>query len=632
MSPARKPRKPKSVRGRRLRKPTAARVNHKARGRTAMVVLVALLAVALTKLVWIQTVDASAYAAAGQNQRESTIDLPAQRGQITDRNGVRLAFTIEGDRLAIRPAKFADDTQRGQVADVIMAAATGTAPAARMSKAKLLTQMSAKNTQKYVYIADNLLPEQAASILAKVRPLLLDKRLHLTPKQQDAALNAVVTERQDIREYPNTGIADTVIGKTGWDGDGLSGIENHFNATLAGHSGSRTVELDPQGDPIPGTVTNESDPTNGTSVQLTLDADVQYTAQQMLKRTVDSQGAHGGNMVVLDTTNGHLLALASYVPGKLPAQISNMTIDTPVEPGSVNKVVTFSAALAKGIITPETVLNVPGQITMGGITVGDAWPHDSVDMTATGILAKSSNVGTLMIAQRVGEQAFYQQLTKFGIGSRTGIELSGESAGRVPTWNANPAKSQWTASTFANLPIGQGVSMTVLQLACMYQGIANNGVRIPPTLIQSSTTNGVTSKAAPKAGTRVISVKTAQALRLMLTATTQGGDMVHDGTAPAAAITGYQVAGKTGTAQQVDPKTGSYSQSRYTTTFAGILPADNPRYVIAISLDRPSGDREGGTSAAPLFHNFGAYLMNAMNVPPSTSQPPLRELYLNLGG
>ncbi|MDQ2845546.1 MAG: penicillin-binding protein 2 [Actinomycetota bacterium] len=627
----RKTRKPKSVRGRRLRKSTAARVNHKARGRTALVVLVALLAVALTKLIWIQTVDASAYAAAGQNQRETTIDLPAQRGQITDRNGVQLAFTIQGDRLAIRPAKFADDTQRGQVADVIMAAVTGTSAAAKVTKAKLLTQMSAKNKQKYVYVADNLLPEQATSILARVRPLLLDKRLHLTPKQQDAALNAVVTERQDIREYPNAGIADSVIGKTGWDGQGLSGIENHFDATLAGHSGSRTVELDPHGDPIPGTVTNESDPTNGTSVQLTIDADVQFTVQQMLKRAVDSLGAHGGNMLVMDTT-GHVVALASYVPGKLPAQISNMTIDTPVEPGSVNKVVTFSAALEKGIITPNTVLRVPGQIAMGGITVGDAWSHDPVDMTATGILAKSSNVGTLMIAQQVGEQAFYKQLIKFGIGSKTGVELNGEAAGRVPTWNADPAKSKWTASTFANLPIGQGVSMTMLQLASMYQGIANNGVRMPPTLIQSTTKNGVTTQAAPMPGTRVVSAKTSQALRLMLTATTQGGDMVHDGTAPAAAITGYQVAGKTGTAQQVDPKTRGYSQSMYTTTFAGILPADNPRYVVAISLDRPSGNREGGTSAAPLFHNFGAYLMNAMDVPPSKSQPPLRALYVNLGG
>lgn len=607
-------------------------MNHKARGRTAIVVLVALLAVALTKLIWIQTVDASAYAAAGQNQRETTIDLPAQRGQITDRNGVQLAFTVQGDRLAIRPAKFADDTQRGQVADVIMAAVTGTSAAAKVTKAKLLTKMSAKNKQKYAYVADNLLPEQATSILAKVRPLLLDKRLHLTPKQQDAALNAVVTERQDLREYPNAGIADSVIGKTGWDGHGLSGIENHYDATLAGKDGSRTVELDPHGDPIPGTVTNQTDPANGTSVQLTIDADVQYTAQQMLQQTVDAQGAHGGNMLVTEAGTNKIVAMTTYVPGKKPQQLSNMTIDTPVEPGSVNKVVTFSAALGSGIITPNTVLNVPGQLTMGGVTVRDAWSHSPVDMTATGIIAKSSNVGTLLLAQKVGEQAFYSQLTKFGIGTKTGVELNGESAGLVPKWNADPAKSKWTASTFANLPIGQGVSMTMLQLASMYQGIANNGVRIPPTLIQSTTTNGVTTPSAPKPGTRVISAKTSQALRTMLTATTQGGDMVHDGTAPAAAITGYQVAGKTGTAQQVDPKTNRYSQSMYTTTFAGILPADNPRYVVVISLDRPSGDREGGTSAAPLFHNFGAYLMNAMNVPPSTSQPPLRALYVNLGG
>jgi len=622
-------RKPKSIRGRRLRQSRSARVNHRARGRTALVVMLALLGVTLGKLVWIQTVSASAYATAGEDQRARSITLPAQRGSITDRNGVQLAFSVEGRRLAVRPAKFADDLQRQQVADIIMAGLAGT-QAAGITRTDLLARMTSPKT--YVYVADNLTPAQAGALLDKLRKVLLDPRLHLTSKQQDQALNAVVTERQDIREYPNAGIADAVVGRSGWDGHGLSGIETRYDATLSGVPGSRDVDVDARMRPIPGSVHSQTPATDGTSIQLTLDSDIQFKALQMLHATDLAMGAHGANLLAMEVGTGKVLALTSDVPGKKPNEISNMTVNTPVEPGSVNKVATFAAALEKGLITPDTVASVDGRITMGGVRVGDAWEHGPVDMTATGILAKSSNVGTLMLAQKVGEKGVYDQLRRFGIGTRTGIQLNGESPGHLPRWDADPAKSQWTAATFANIPIGQGVSMTMVQLASMYQAIANRGVRMQPTLIQATSTGGVTTPAPVRAGTRVLGEKSAATLLSMLTATTQDGDMAHRGTAPAAAITGYQVAGKTGTAQQVDPKTKRYSDSLYTTTFAGVLPADDPKYVVVISLDRPSGDREGGTSAAPLFHDFGAYLMNAENVPPSGSPAPVRELYTNLGG
>jgi cell division protein FtsI (penicillin-binding protein 3) len=614
-----------------------------------LVVMLALLGVGLTKLVLIQTVDAAAYAAAGENQRERTIDLPAQRGSITDRNGVQLAFSVEGRRLAVRPTLFADDRQRGAVADVILSTLADSAAAKGLTRAGLIKKMS--GTKKYVYVADKVMPAQSDAILEKVRPLLLygfpkteaepgqkvtqQDRLHLSITAKDKALNALVPDRQDVREYPNAGIATSVVGTTGWDGRGLSGIENRYDATLAGTPGSRDVDVDTQGTPIPGTVRGETPATDGTSIQLTLDTDVQYRAQQVLQQYVTEMGAHGGNVMIEETKTGKIVAGASYTPNqfltdKSPAEWSNQWIADPIEPGSVNKVVTFAAALQKRLITPNTVLSVDGQITTGGITVGDAWSHGPVDMTATGILAKSSNVGTLMLANEVGVKDYYSMITKFGIGKKTGIQLSGESPGRLPVWSADPAKSQRTASTFANVPIGQGVSMTMVQLAAVYQTIANDGVRLPPSLVQATTTDGTTTETPAAAGTRVIDATTAKTLRSMLTATVQDGDMAHRGTAPAAAITGYQVAGKTGTAQQfVD---GKYSDSMYTTTFAGFLPADNPQYVVVISLDRPGGDREGGTSAAPMFHDLGAYLMDAMNVPPSAEAAPVRDLYVNLGG
>nr|WP_281361885.1 penicillin-binding protein 2 [Nakamurella aerolata] len=551
--------------------------------------------------------------------------MTAQRGLITDADGTPMAFTIEGARLAVRPKLFQDKAQRDAVAAVIWSQLQGSTAAEGISQAKIRKDLD-QTGKKYLYVADNLMPAQAEAVLAKVRPLLLDKKYKLSVKQQNQALNAVVTESQQMRQYPNAGIADPLIGSTGWDGHGLAGIESHFDALLGGKDGSRTEQYYPGGAAIPGTVSQQNPARDGSSIQLSIDADLQYTGQQLLAKAVADSGAKGGTMVVMQADTGLVPVMASYRPGEDPKKTGNLAVSTPVEPGSVAKVVTMAAALDKKLITPDTVFTVPDKIEMGGITVGDAWGHVPVDMTATGILGKSSNVGTLMIAEKLGPQVWYDQIRKLGIGSKTGIQLNGESAGIL----SDP--SQWSGATFANVPIGQGVAMTVLQLASMYQAIANDGVRVQPSIVKSTTTDGVTTPAQPGKKTRAMSATAAAQLRTMLTATVQRGSMAYGGTAPKAAIAGYQVAGKTGTAQQIDPKTNGYSQSLYTTTFAGMLPADNPKYVIAIALDRPGGDREGGDSAAPLFHDFGSYLMNAANVPPSAKMAPLRKLYPNLGG
>jgi len=326
----------------------------------------------------------------------------------------------------------------------------------------------------------------------------------------------------------------------------------------------------------------------------------------------------------MQVADAQVPAMACYEPGKSPRETGNKAITDAIEPGSVNKVVTMSAALEKGLIKPDQVFNVDGKIDIGDATIKDAWAHGPQNMTATGILGKSSNVGTLMIAQQVGPDAFMDMARKLGQGVRTGIQLPAETSGYLPK------QSTWSSSTFGNLPIGQGVSESLLQLAGMYQAIANNGVRITPTLVASTTVNGVTTPTPAGAQTMAMSPQTSKTLIQMLHGPIQGGDEYHRGTAPAAAITGYQVAGKTGTAQQVDEDTGEYSKTLITSTFAGIVPADNPKYVIAIMLDNPKGDSPAGTtSCAPLFHDIAAYAMRAADVPPSAQEAPIYDLYVD---
>ena len=593
--------------------------------------MIALLAIAGVKLVLIQTVDAAAYAARGEEQRTREITLYAQRGPITDRNGTVLAFSVEGRALAVRPALFRSDAQRTAVAGVVLGVLQGTDVGKSLTSVALVTKM--KSRSKYVYLVRGLTPEQGDQVLDKVRTILIPDSLDLTPDEQTQALNAVVTERQNLRQYPQDGVAETVIGRTGWDTHGLSGVENRFDARLAGVDGSRTVEVDSLGRVVPGSARDETPAQDGTGVQLTLDANLQYTTQQLLQDAVTKQCAKGGDAIVLGARDGQVYAMTSYSATQDAEQVGNRALLGPFEPGSVNKVVTMAAALERGIIKPTTVFPVEGEISMGGVVVHDAWPHGEIDMTATGILAKSSNVGTLMIAQKLGEKAFYAELQKFGLGQKTGIELS-EDRGVLPAWNADKAKSQWTSSTFANLPIGQGVSMTMLQLAGMYQAIANDGVRVRPSIIESTSTDGTSTKSATAQTTRVMSGGTAHTLLSMLGAVVQDGqgDYTMTGTAPAAAINGYLVAGKTGTAQQVDPRTNDYSDTMFNSTFAGVVPADNPKYVIVLRLDAPCTQAEGGTSAAPLFHQIAQYAMDYADVAPSTKAAKRYTLYVNTGG
>jgi cell division protein FtsI (penicillin-binding protein 3) len=554
-------------------------------------------------------VQAGDLAAASEKQAITNIALPAVRGEITDRSGNPLAFSAEARALVTNPRLIAVTKGAGALQYEIDMA-TAVAQATGEDQATLLGQLT---SDKGYVVLDKLVDPDVARDLRERFP-------------------EIAEERREDRQYPAGTLGANVVGTATWDADerklvGRVGLESSQNNVLAGSEGLRVVDTAENSNAvIPGSTRFERPATQGSNLQLTLDSDLQYTVQRALADYVARTGARPtSSAVVLDARTSEVLALANGLTfdprdlaGASPQQLGNPAVQSPFEPGSVNKIITMAAALQYGVAKPGDVLEVPGSIKIADRTVSDAWPHGLDHFTLTGVLAKSSNVGTLMTAQKVGEDRFTDMLTRFGLGTKTGVGLPGESAGSIP------ARASWSGSTFGNLPIGQGLSMTVLQMAGMYQAVANNGLRIPPRIIASVTgPDGVRVVPPPPPGVQVVSPEVAAQLRTMLTAVTQGA-RGQRGTGPQAAVPGYQVAGKTGTAQQIDPRCGCYSSSTYWITFAGMLPAQDPRYVIGIMLDAPGG----GASAAPLFHDIATYLAQRDRLPVSTDVPPVQTLQL----
>jgi cell division protein FtsI (penicillin-binding protein 3) len=398
---------------------------------------------------------------------------------------------------------------------------------------------------------------------------------------------------------------------------------------LAGTDGSITYDRGSDGVVIPGSYRNRHRAVNGSTVQLTIDDDIQFYVQQQVQAAKNASGAANVSAVVLDAKTGEVLAMSNDntfdpdqdIGRQEHRELGNLAVSSPFEPGSVNKVVTAASVIEYGLSHPHEVLSVPGSIHMGGVTVGDAWEHGVLPLTTTGVFGKSSNVGALMLAQRVGPERYAEMLEKFGLGQRTGVGLPGESAGVVPPID------QWSGSTFSNLPIGQGLSMTLLQMTSMYQTIANDGLRIPPRIVKATIAPDGSRTDEPRPeGVRVVSEQTARTVRDMLRGVVQADPTGNQqGTGPLAAVEGYQISGKTGTAQKINPGCGCYYDDVYWITFAGMATTDNPRYVIGVMADNPGRTAEGlpGTTMAPLFHNIAAWLLQRDNVPLSPPGPPL---------
>jgi cell division protein FtsI (penicillin-binding protein 3) len=590
----------------RHRRASCATVGLRTRLGLGRVVLVAALVAAGVKLAAVQGLQAAALSAQASKQRTTVQLLPAQRGTITDRNGTPLAFSVAAKALYAQPNRITAE-QRAIRADPdahkqAIARRVAQVLGPQVSEQEVLSQL--RSDRKTVLLAPLVTPAQARAI------------------QQD--FPEISAEHREIRQYPGGELASNVLGVANWRADerkvrGLVGLESYDDTLLAGGDGRRVVDTAEGSDAvIPGSERAERPPVPGSGLELTLDSDLQFTVAQMLRDYAHKYRAKGASAVVLDAHTGEVYAMANDVtfdPNNLeaatPEMLGNPAVSAPYEPGSVNKVLTAAAGIESGVVGPDTPLRVPGELHIADRTVRDAWPHGILNLTFTGVLARSSNVGTLLTAQRVGADRFVDMLNRMGLGQRTGVGLPGESAGRVPP------RDQWSGSTFANLPIGQGLSMTVLQMAGMYQAIANDGVRIPPRIVSAEIAPDDTRTATPRpAGIRVVSPQTARTVRDMLRAVVQN-EPGQRGTAPEAALDGYQIAGKSGTAQQVNPGCGCYSNSNYWITFAGILPADSPRFVVGIMLDDPAVG-----SAAPLFHQIASYLAGRYQIPLSAAPSP----------
>ncbi|HEX2214671.1 MAG TPA: penicillin-binding protein 2 [Mycobacterium sp.] len=567
------------------------------------------LIVAAGQLFNLQVPRAEGLRAEAAGQLKVTDVQQALRGSIVDRNNDKLAFTIEARALTFQPVKVRKQLEEAR-------AKTDEAP----EPARRLRDIAAEVASRL-----NNKPD-AATVLKKLNSD--DTFVYLARAVDPAIADAITTkfpevgsERQDLRQYPGGSLAANIIGGIDWDGHGLLGLEDSLDAVLAGTDGSITYDRGSDGVVIPGSYRNRHDAVDGSTVMLTIDDDIQFYVQQQVQQAKNLSGAKNVSAVVLDAKTGEVLAMANdntFDPSQDigrqdDRELGNPSVSSPFEPGSVNKVITAASVIEHGLSNPDEVLHVPGSIGMGGVTVKDAWEHGTMPYTTTGIFGKSSNVGTLMLAQRLGPGRFYDMVRRFGLGQRTNVGLPGESAGLVPPID------QWSGSTFANLPIGQGLSTTLLQMTAMYQTIANDGVRIPPRIVKTTIAPDGSRTDEPRPeGVRVVSPQTAQTVRQMFRATTQRdptGD--QQGTGPQAAVEGYQVAGKTGTAQQINPACGCYYDEVYWISFAGILPADDPRYVVGVMMDNPqrTADGERGTTVAPLFHNIGSWLLQRENVP-----------------
>lgn len=541
------------------------------------------------RLVWLQGVSSTAYAAQAERQRLRTTTVAATRGQILDRNGRVLAQDVDARAVYADPKLVSNAPTEAQA----LASLVGV-PADRL--VSLMTRPG-----RFVYLAHGLTPAVGRTINGLRLPGI-----------------GVLPETR--RVYPGGDLAANVVGFTNSDGVGVAGIERADQAVLTGTAGRETVEVDPGGREIPGGVHRLVAARPGRDVRLTLDADIQWEAQQAIVAQVAATHARSGSVIVLDSRTGQVLAdatapsFSSANPAAAnPADTGNRTISDNYEPGSVNKMIVAAAALQTGALKPDDVLSIPSSLKVADATFHDAEPHGDERLTFTGVLAKSSNIGAIEIAQRLGNATVADYLQRFGLGRPTGVGLPGEASGVLPPVDT------WRPTTAATIPFGQGMDATALQVVAAFQAVANDGVAIPPRVVAGTADgSGHLEAAQPPAGRQVIDAPVARTLRTMIEQVTTDG-----GTAPEARIPGYRVAGKTGTAAAIGAN-GRYDGG-YVSSFVGMAPADDPRLVAEVVLDHPVGDYYGGLVSAPVFRDVMAFALQTMRVPPSgTDAPALR--------
>jgi cell division protein FtsI (penicillin-binding protein 3) len=544
------------------------------------------------RLLQLQGLDAATYAEVATKERLRSKVLLATRGQITDRYGVALATTVDARNVTADPVLVQDPDR---TADAL-------APILRADRAALAGALRRPDT-RFVYLAKSLPPRTWKRIAA-------------------LGLPGIFAEPVAKRVYPGGDLAANIVGFVDAEGRGGGGLELALDRELAGRDGQATYEIGSGGKHIPTATNSETEPVPGTGVQLTIDRDVQWRAQQAIAQKVKEANAESGTVIVMDSRNGEILAMATaptfdpaHVGTARAADRGNRVVSEVYEPGSTGKLLTAAAAIETGAMTPTTPVTVPRMLPRAGTTFHDHSPHDVLHLTFTGVLAKSSNMGAVLAAEKIGFTRLYGYMRRFGIGQPTGLGFPGESHGVLP----NP--KDWWVTTPYTLAFGQSYSINSLQGLSVYATIANDGVRVTPRLVKGYVGDDGRITAAPAPATsRVVSARTAQTVRTMLEAVTGEG-----GTAPRAKIPGYRVAGKTGTANRV--VNGAYQG--FTASFIGFAPADKPQLVVSVVLQDPKRGHYGGLLCAPVFKEVMSFALQSRKVPPTGSQPP--KLRLEVG-
>ena len=552
------------------------------------------------RLVLLQGVDPDSYALAASRENTKPFVLHASRGAIVDRNGVPLS--VSEDAVAIT----ADPSQTSKVADELAAVLAPKLTCTTYDK--LVAAMTKKG--RFVYLARQVSPETWNQIEAEL------KEKNKVRSKADQPLAGLYTEADPIRSHPNGTIAANVVGIVGAEGKGLAGLEYGLNDKLSGSDGKAMYEVDAKGNKIPNADHTVEEPKPGVTAQLTLDADLQWFAEKRIEQAVKQYKAESGAVVTVDVKSGEIVAMANYPtydPNKSvkAGALKNPALEQVYEPGSVQKVVTMAALADAGLISLDTKLKVPGGISVQRRTIKDHFNHGTLNLTMAGVIAKSSNVGTIMAAQQMPIPDFVHYLKDFGFGEPTGLNFPGESRGLMPPGD------EWSELTRSNVAFGQGLSANAVQMAAAVNAVANGGVYVPPKLVKNYIdANGNEIPNPSGESRRVVSESAAKQVTTMMEAVTAKG-----GTATQAAIPGYLVAGKTGTAQEVDSSCGCYS--KWATSFVGFAPADNPRFVTYVVLQNPTNGRSGGGQGGPVFRDVMSYALQKYAVPPTGAKQPV---------
>ncbi|MGH3022935.1 MAG: peptidoglycan D,D-transpeptidase FtsI family protein [Gaiellaceae bacterium] len=545
--------------------------------RLLVAIFAVVFAAAFARVAWLQAVKAQALDSIATSQHREELSVPARRGTIFDRLGVQLAIGERATTVYANPKQIADPRKT----------ALAVGEALELDPGKLYPLL-ADRSRGFVYVARKADTEKAEAL-------------------ETQGLAGIGFYPEERRVYPQRAVASELVGYAGTENRGLSGLELQLDDALAGKNGSKTIVRDPFGRTID---VVESQPVrNGRDVYLTVDNSLQGQLERVLRETRSRWSAQAATAVVLDAQTGGVLALGvepGFDANEYPEvsqrnqdKLRNRAVTDTYEPGSTFKVVTIGAILESGLFSPETEFRLPYSIQVADRVIHDAVPRGTQTMSVAQILSRSSNVGVVTLAIQLQRQKLSDWIRRFGFGRKTGVDYPGETRGIVLP------PDEWSGSTIGNVPIGQGIAVTPLQMAAAYGAIANDGVWLEPHLVERVEGR----KRTEPEKRRVVSEQTAAQLTRMLRR------VVEEGSGLTASIPGYRVAGKTGTAAKPDP-TGGYSTSRYVASFVGFVPASKPRLVVLVTVDEPKGAIWGGTVAAPAFAEIAQFGLQYLEVPP----------------